>query len=382
MTDTKTDTPVNGESSKQVVSEAEVNEILNEETENKPSAAPRKKRRAGPWLFLILIFIGLPAAWLLSPPELRQQVYDGLESIQEGKPIPVPSQAHLPESPTANQPTGPAQQGETPGNTAPQPVTQADTPAEQGAMTETGNDTPAPGESTEQPAAETTSPVHVDQGVPQDNTAALQDEIDRLQAELNSLRSEQETLTQRLNAPPIIEPRVWLGLLASPDTRLSQRIDMWTYLASRPALNGDRRKQAKDMASLLKKDLQQVITLRQRLENMAAAIPAAEPRDLIPSPESPYFAWLSNTFHLRHAPGPAEQKQGAMRKRLLDMAHALEIGDWPQGQAWRDLLDAARELPGNRIADGSAADLSDALEGISRDVDTSRKQAREWMEAL
>ncbi|MDQ6986563.1 MAG: hypothetical protein Q9M25_02020, partial [Mariprofundaceae bacterium] len=45
---------------------------------NNQSVAPKRKRRLGPWLFLLLIFFGLPLAWFFSPPQIQRQADDVL----------------------------------------------------------------------------------------------------------------------------------------------------------------------------------------------------------------------------------------------------------------------------------------------------------------
>ncbi|MDQ6966687.1 MAG: hypothetical protein Q9M23_07180, partial [Mariprofundaceae bacterium] len=78
MADNKTEIPQDKETDVTI----EADDSLPPEQESKPST-PRKKRSIGPWLFLLLIFIGLPAAWLLSPTAVRQQAISLLNQITQ-----------------------------------------------------------------------------------------------------------------------------------------------------------------------------------------------------------------------------------------------------------------------------------------------------------
>jgi hypothetical protein len=211
-----------------------------------------------------------------------------------------------------------------------------------------------------------------------DNTASLQEEIDRLQGELSNIRAEREQLTQQLKTGQMVELRVWLGLLASPDTRLSQRKGMWSYLASRPSLDESEQGKAGEMAALLQQTGEQLSSLRASLKQLAESIPAVQQIDIIPKPENTYLAWLLSAFHLRPAPSADEVQKTDLRQQLLDMEHALSIQDWPEPRAWRQLLNAVRD----QLSDSDHSGLSEAMDNIRLNIDVSRKAASDWMEAL
>jgi len=358
MADNKTETLQD----KETDTTLEAEDSLPPEQENKPST-PRKKRSIGPWLFLLLIFIGLPAAWLLSPTAVRQQAMELLEQITEQTQVAREVQPVEPGT-AVNSAIEQTQPVSEPVETAAEPAIPATTAVE--TVTENAMLAEIPAA---QPASTTT---------PAENpTTALQDEIARLQAELNGMRSKQAQLAQKLKAPETIELRVWLGLLASPDIRLAQRSFMWNYLASRPALHATERERAQAMSERLKRAEIKLGDLLNSLQRLAADIPEAAQSDIIPKPENPYFAWLVGTFHLRHAPSHTEQQQTGLRRQLLDMAHALSLEDWPEPRAWRQLADAINDQFGD-----AAAELPGILEDIRMDIEASRKQASDWKETL
>ncbi|MDQ6965714.1 MAG: hypothetical protein Q9M23_02185, partial [Mariprofundaceae bacterium] len=215
--------------------------------------------------------------------------------------------------------------------------------------------------------------------IPAENpTTALQDEIARLQDQLNGMRSKQAQLAQKLSAPETIELRVWLSLLASTDMRLSQRSFMWDYLASRPALNDVERERAQAMAERLQRIKIKLGDLRNGLQRLAADIPDTPQSDITPKSDNPYFAWLSGTFHLRHAPSHTEQQQTGLRRQLLDMDHALNLEDWPEPRAWRALA----SMISDQFGDTTASELPGTLDDIRMDIEASRKQASNWKENL
>ncbi len=335
-----------------------------EQVEKNP-AAPPKKRRLGPWLFLLLVFVGLPAAWLLSPPEFRQQA---VELLNAGKVYLQTKQA----TQSASLPMTDTQPQTVETDTA-----QADPMAavEDGAVEPPANTSDVESESPVDMAApaslEPTPPVT-------DSTTSLQEEINRLQSELGDMQAEREQLTQQLKTNQVVELRVWLSLLASPDTRLSQRAGMWGYLASRPSLDESEQGKASEMAALLQHARAQLTSLRESLKQLAESIPDAQQIDIIPKPENPYLAWLIGAFHLRHAPSTIEQQQGGLRRQLLDMEHALSIEDWPEPRAWRQLLNAVRDQLNDSVDSG----LSESMDDIRVNIDVSRKIASDWMEAL
>lgn len=355
----KEDTPTGDDAG---ISNADMDEIAPQPEDKSP--VPRKKRRMGPWLFLLLIFAGLPVAWLYAPPEVRQQLMAMLDqSTQHTAPAVTPPAA------------APA--------TAAQPEvipTEAANPPEEAASEAASEPGTPDNETAPEPAVADTPEIASPESPPSvDNRAELQAEIARLQDELNSSRSEQAQLTQQLKSPPqTIELRVWLGLLASPDTRLLQRALMWSYLASRPALDDAGQKTATDMAEQLKQSRARLAGLRNELKKLAAEIPESAQQDVIPKPANPYFAWLAGTFHLRHAPSRVEEQQIGLRQQLLDVEHALGIEDWPEPRAWRRLAGAIAD----QFGEATAPDLNETLDDIRMDVEASRKAASDWMEKL
>lgn len=346
MTDHRQQEPQDNAIDSSPVSNTEPDEIL--------PGAVRKKRRIGPWLFLLLIFIGMPAAWLLAPPEIRQQAMSLLNRTE--------SQSQVPQ---AVPPLTAAMPQDLPGTENTAPVPEAATLSNEA-------DIPEPPEAGTAPEA--SGPA---QAV--DTSANQQDEIARLQDELSRMRSAQKQLTQQLKSPPqTIELHAWLSLLASPDTHLGQRAGMWAYLATRPALDTAWKEKAAGMAALLDRDREQLDDLRKALKQLAHGIPESRQPDIIPKPENPYFAWLAGTFHLRHAPDSVERQQTDLRRQLLDMEHALSLEDWPEPRAWRQLLGTVIDQLGDVLKSG----LPEAPGDIRLDIEASRKAASDWMEAL
>jgi len=372
MADIKSGTPQDKDTDSMPDSLPEADDSLSPDLEealkNKPAAA-RKKRSAGPWVLLAIIFIALPAAWVLSPPEIKQQALALLkQSTQQSRATQQASEAT--QTPTATASGQVSSEQVVTNQTAAEPVateplTNEPTEIEPAEIEQTATETPE--------VAATPAPTAEQQQI-----AALQDEIARLNDELNSMRSKQAQLARKLNAPETIELRVWLGLLASPEPRLSQRSLMWAYLASRPALNDAERERAQATAGQLKQAGIKLGDLRNGLQQLAAGIPETIQANIIPTPENPYFAWLVGTFHLRHAPGPVEQRQSSLRAQLLDMDHALSIEDWPEPRAWRQLANAISD----QFGDAAAAEIPGTLDDIRMDIEASRKQATDWKETL
>ncbi|OIO69440.1 MAG: hypothetical protein COW19_06170 [Zetaproteobacteria bacterium CG12_big_fil_rev_8_21_14_0_65_55_1124] len=368
-----------------VDTQADVQEAIQPETS---PAAPRKKKRLGPWFFLLFIFIALPAAWLLSPPEMRQQALDILKPGKAHKPMAQATQPLAAAEPQSE--TAAADAASVIPAVAPEPAAQPqgetdaiDTAAAQAEpvaeVAATAPETPASIRDVEPVNSDmvTLTPDGPVLPVP-DNAASLQEEINRLQGELSDVQAEREQLKQELKTSKAIELRVWLSLLASPDTRLSHRIGMWGYLASLPSLDESEQGKAREMGMMLQHDRTKLAAMRKLLKQLAETIPAAQQVDIIPKPENPYLAWLIGAFHLRHAPSVAEQEHAGLRRQLLDMEHALSIEDWPEPRAWRRLLSAVRD----QLSDTADADLSESMDDIRVDIDVSRKAAADWMEVL
>ena len=326
-------------------------------------AALRKKRRVGPWIFLLLVFVGLPAAWLFSPPEVRQQA---VELLNAGK-----AQLQTIQVTQATSPPMLDQQAQTAeANIAPAEVMSGveDSAIEPQANTsDVASETPVDMVATT--PVESVSPAA-------DNTTSLQEEIHRLQGELSSVQAEREQLTQQLKTSQVVEQRVWLSLLASPDTRLAQRAGMWDSLASLASLDESEQGKAREMAALLQQVRVQVTTLRVSLKQLAESIPEEIQADIIPKPENPYLAWLLSAFHLRPAPSSNTVQESDLRRQLLDTEHALSIEDWPEERAWHQLLKAVRDKLSDNL------DLSKSMDDIRGGIDVSRKAASDWMEAL
>ena len=332
------------------------------------TAAPRKKRRLGPWLFLLLIFVGLPAVWLLAPAEVRQQTMDmfnaGKDALQAKQVTPSTSPAMMDAQPQTNETdTASAQANDTTSNTedsnadaaATSPVVESGAPVD---MAEPNSVEPIPQEA--------------------DNSASLQEEINRLQSELNTLQTEHEQLIQQLKSGKTDGLRVRLSLLASPDTRLTQRADIWGELASLSSLHESEQSKAREMSTLLEGNRTQLASVGKALRHLAESIPAEQQLDILPKPENPYLAWLIGAFHLRPAPGKTEQKTSGLRVQLLDMEHALSLDDWPEPHKWRQLLSALSE----QFGDDAELGLPESLRDITGDIDTTRAAATAWMEAL
>ena len=327
------------------------------------TAAPRKKKRVGPWIFLLLVFVGLPAAWLFSPAELRQQA---VELLNAGK-------AHL-QSIQATHPTSPPvieSQVQTADSAPGVPAT-----GDEDSIVESVANT---SDVISEPSVDMVATTPVESVSPAaDTTASLQEEINRLQGELSNMQSERDELTRQIQTEQTIELRIWLSLLASPDTRLSQRKGMWSYLASLPSLDESEQGKAGEMAALLQQAGDRLTSLRASLKQLAESIPVAQQNDIIPKPENPYLAWLLSAFHLRPAPGANEVQKSSLRKQLRDMEHALSIQDWPEPSAWRQLLNAVRD----QLSDSADSGLSESMDNIRINIDVSRKAASDWMGAL
>jgi len=313
------------------------------------TAAPRKKRRLGPWLFLLLIFVGLPAVWLLAPAEFRQQA---VELLNAGKVQLQTKQAAQPISPPII-------------DSQPQ-IAEVDAPAN-------ASDVES------EPLVDMVAPTPLESEAPVANAAeSMQKEIDRLHTELSGMQAERAQLRRELKTSQTVELRVWLSLLASPDTRLSQRAGIWGELASLASLHASEQSKAREMSSLLEDARTQLASVGKSLRHLAKSIPDAQQADIIPKPENPYLAWLTGTFHLRPAPGKTEQKTSGLREQLLDMEHALSLEDWPEPSKWRQLLSAL----GEQFGDDAELDLPESLRDIIGDIDTTRAEAAVWMEAL
>jgi len=330
--------------------------------EKSDTSKPHKKKRVGPWLFLLLVFIGLPAAWLLSPPEFRKQAG---ELLNAGKAQLQTIQVTRPTSP----PMIDKQDQTAEGIAQVEAMSGDDSGAIEAPRNASGEE---PGTSVElaAPASlESTSRTV-------DSAELLQEEINRLQGKLNDMQAEREQLTQQLKTSRVIELRVWLGLLASADMRLSQRVEMWSYLASLPSLDESEQKQAREITRTLQLNVTQLADLRKKLKQLGKDIPEKTQADIIPKPENPYLAWLLSAFHLRPAPSTDEMQDIDLKKQLLDIEHALSIEDWPEEGTWRQLLKAVRD----KLSDNPR--LSKSMDDIRGGIDSSRKTASDWRKAL
>jgi len=334
------------------------------------TAAPRKKRRVGPWLFLLLIFVGLPAAWLLAPAEFRQQAKYVVDQITSRSGL----IQHSTNASSANESMTPGTQvvASAPEQAVETSTEVAQSEADVGTVQSNASPLSDEGESNPTSKAVPPAPKAVDSAAP------LQEEINRLQGKLSDMQTEREQLTQQLKTSRVIELRVWLSLLASADTRLSQRVEMWSYLASLPSLDESEQKQAREMARTLQLNVVQLADLRKGLKQLGESIPEEIQTDIIPKPENPYLAWLLSAFHLRPTPGAYEMQKIDLKKQLLNIEHALSIEDWPEESTWRQLLKAVRE----KLSDSDNLDLSKSMDDIRGGIDISRKAASDWMEAL
>jgi len=344
-----------------------------------PAAAPRKKSRLGPWLFLLLIFIGLPAAWLFSPTDTRQQMLGLLQNFTPQIQPPV-APAHVPD-PVAEIP-----------QTAPSTETAAIVPLPEPAPK------PAPGATEGSPAAsvedtasdissaissETNSMQAVTVAVPPasldaEQAASLLAAMQQLQGALAAMRTEVAGLQQQFQTRNRQELRSRLRWLARADTRLQQRAVLWSDIASLPNLSAAQLAMTEEMVKLARDDLQHLGAWRKTLTHLAESLTGVPQADILPKSENRYLAWLIDAFHLRPAPAERDIKRADLQRQILAMEHALSTGNWPQASAWRHLLGALRD----RFGEDAVLDLPESVQDVQQHIAIMRDHAADWLENL
>jgi len=339
-----------------------------EQTEKKKSgeentvSSPQKKR-FGPWLFLLLIFIGLPLAWFFSPSEMRQQAHDVLAQFI---PQTTPVQHVEQQKPTIDS---------------------------------TAQTTEPPVDMVQQPTATTTETVAVENAViPDQHASAIQlsnehsltetdaseienmrEGLKRLQRGLAEAQSDNNYLREQMQARQKQTSGILLHLLAQPQTRLAQHAELWNAIASLP-IDEERKSVALAMRDLANDNLILIKTWRQALTGLAGRIPAAVQTDILPKPENQYFAWLVGTFHLRPASSESALMQTTLKQQLLDMEHDLSLGIWPNQKKWRALIAALHDQF------GADADLglpdAELLSPALQEINLLHQTAAKWLEML
>jgi len=327
------------------------------------AASPHKKKRFGPWLFLLLIFIGMPLAWFFSPPEMQQQADDVLtQFMAQVTPQHTAKQASttLP----ANEPmTDMMQQSETPTTAA----------LETEAVSASGE--------TAEPAASNPPPSQIENTVETDISAAenMRQGIERLQYELTAVQIENSSLHAQIQARQKQTLGFLLRLLAQPQTRLAQHAELWNDIASLP-IDEEGKTIAESMAKRADDNLNLIKTWQQSLLRLADNIPDAAQTDILPKPENKYITWLIGTFHLRPAANEPALMQASLKHRLLDMEHAFSLGAWPEQKEWRALMAALHDQF------GADADLglpeAELLVPALREINMLHTTADKWLEAL
>ncbi len=337
-----------------------------EDTEaSEDAASPRKKKRFGPWLFLLLIFIGLPLAWFFSPPEMQQQADDVLtQFMAQVTPQHTAKQAST-TLPTNEPATGIMQQAETTTPKTIAPETEAPSTSGETAETAASNQPPSQSETTVE--TDVSEAENMRQG------------IERLQYELTAVQIENSRLRTQIQARQKQTLSFLLRLLAQPQTRLAQHAELWNDIASLP-IDAEGKSLAESMAKLANDNLSLIKTWRQTLIRLADSIPDAVQTDILPKPENKYIAWLIGTFHLRPAANESALMQTTLKHRLLDMEHAFSLGAWPEQKEWRFLMVA---LHGQFGADAELGlPETELLLPVLREIDMLQQTAAKWLEDL
>lgn len=375
-------------------------ELPNEEAE----AEPRKKSRLGPWLFLLLILIGLPAAWYFSPAPQRDQVLHWLGYVVPPAQPPAPVQS----AQVKSQPTARAESGETTAESTPEP---ASPPSQQSASMTATETAPAPNaesapNSTPQPAAQTATtssspskesttiaageqtaskpavkPVNASGNstgsISPKQAKALLEQIKQLQAEVAVVQAGQAELHRQMEERQQMELRNRLRWLSRPGISLAQQAAMWSDIAALPELNNAQRSTAEAMAKLAQDDLLHVAAWRRILTNLAESLPKTQQSDVLPKSQNKYLAWLIDAFHLHHAPAESDQQRAYLARQTLAMAQSLANGDWPTARAWRDLLMALQ----HQFGDNAKLGLPESID-VQQHLASMRENAATWLEKL
>jgi len=336
-------------------------------TDSHQNTAPKRKRRAGPWLFLLFIFIGLPAAWLFTPSETRQLAMDTLSQFTSATQHPANLEPAA--DMAANEQPVQADEPETP-----EIITLA---VPESAPTALPAEAPATHQQTSNQQANNQQTA-VSPAPSATQTDALIDEMQQLRNDLSAMQQTQIALQHQLQARQQLELRAWLRWIAQKETHLQQRAALWDDIATLPLLNDAQRQIATDLAALSRTDLLQINNWQAALTRLAEQLPVARQTDILPKPDNDRFAWLSDAFHLRPAPGDAEKQRAALRLRMQDMQHALAIENWPQPRVWRRFLGALRD----QFGDDTDLGLPENLRDIRQHIEEQRGLAADWLENL
>ncbi len=348
--------------------------VENEPTENTETAAeatptPRKKKHLGPWFFLVLLFIVLPAGWFLSPPEIRQQAQDVLAEFTPRKTMPE----------TVKQPLTVDSAAQTAERTSkataiPQAISEI-------AVTD-NTVIPPPTDEIPSPGPQTTS-VGSDVSTSISDEENMRGERKRLQAELAAAQLENKSLRQKMQESQKQTLSILLRILARSQTRFVQQAELWHDVASLPELDEQNRDLAGRMAELADKNMRLSRNWQKALTRLAERIPEAEEADILPKPENQYFAWLVGNFHLRPAPQQADLLQTGLRHRLMNTAHALSFEVWPEQSKWATLIaDVHQRFVTDADLPKSEVPNPEVLPHVLQDMATLHKAASKWLEAL
>jgi hypothetical protein len=370
--------------------------------------APRKKSRLGPWLFLLLVLIGLPTAWYFAPVPLRNQALHWL-----GYEVPPAQQNAPPEASQAiTAPPASTDSGETitenaPGAASPTSEESGSTTATeaaptstaepaQGAVTESEPEatattippseaptaSPAETQTSSKPAAESDNASSPASGTsvaslsPQ-QSANLLEQIKQLQTEVAAIQVGQAELRQQLQVRQQMELRNKLRWLSRPGSSLAQQAAMWSDIAALPDLGDAQRTMAETMAKLAQDDLLHVEAWRKRLTNLAEKLPEVQQADVLPKSQNTYLAWLTDAFHLHQAPAELDQQRAELGRQALAMAQSLASENWPQARDWRDLVMALQHQFGDDVNLG----LPESLD-VPQHIASMRENAAGWLEKL
>ena len=331
--------------------------------ENPPG---KRKRRLGPWLFLLLVFIALPAAWMLSPPEvrdsLRQRLSDAWPHAQAPKPAGSPNGAasadgeteHVSASIRQAAPAAASEQAHEPPRPGGMP---AESPA------------PEPAQSGMPPAPQT------GEATPETKASEQLDaENRRLRQAVTQLQTERDELQQKLAGIRKQALALDLQWLARNDTPLNLQGELWRRIAAMPWLSGSDRERAGRLAAKAAEDARKLAAWRAILLRLAQRITPARQADVLPKPADRRFSWLLGDFHLYRAAGDAGRSD--LRRRLLNAARALADEQWPDAVFWRQLLADVQRL------DARQKGLPESLLPVRRDEEALRAQAADWLKEL
>jgi len=364
-----------------IASDADIEATIEEagaESQTADSEVPRKKTRLGPWLFLLLIFVGLPVAWFLSPTEMRQQAKSVLDQFDAL--IEIPAQ-RAEKTPATQQSTPtPGLQTEQTNGLAVAEKTASDINNKQ--------DTPTLHTDTPVPSNMLSSAVSADGHAGTDSAeletmragmARLQQDLSKAQAERDALQSQfQNRLQTAVQSARTEGLRSRLQWLARTDLNLAQRAELWSEIAARPELAPEDRKKAALMLKLAGDAQARIQSWRKALLTLAGRIPDQKEANILPRPDNQYFAWLVGSFQLRPVSGASDQALADLRQSLFAMEHAMAVEDWPDADAWRALISSLQEQFGEEADPG----LPETLQPALRDMDRLRSSAADWLEAL